>query len=1110
MTRKTIPPEQAQAWALAMALFDRWPELDASQREREAAALSAASPPALGLLRTLLEAESEADGKHFLERVPAFDSITILPPSEDAEELAPPRQQVGHWTLDRQLGAGGMGRVWLAHRDDGMYEGSVAIKMLLESTDSTGARERFAREGRMLARLSHPNIARLIDAGFLPEGQRYLVLEYVAGQRIDAYCDERRLSLRERVRLFRQVCLAVAHAHANLVVHRDLKPANILVQADGQVKLLDFGIAKLVEENAGEGSEPALTQVGGRAMTPEYASPEQIDGGAITTASDVYALGVVLYRLLAGASPYLAGSGSPSRLAREIAEAEPRSLVDGFASASAASSGDAHAASRSGDAAELRRDLAGDLQLIVAKAMRKEPLERYASASAMLGDLDAFLENRPISATPPTFVYVASKFVRRHRVGVVLAGAALFALMGSLGALVWETRIAWREEARALLEAQHASEQRAIADREAMRARDEAARAGREELRARRETLRATTEEAKAREYGLRANAEALRAGEQEKLAREQTRKAREEAAKATALKDFMIDVFRVNMPAGGSIEAAQNTSSKELLESGAKRLSGKFADQPGVRSEMLDILGELFYRLGDVSNAERMARERVALEREGNSAEDRRKEMAARTNLASVLLNLGDTSAVLAELDAQEALADRMGSSGERWRGHVALNRGRALLATDPNKAILFAREALQRAAADPHLQSNAGHRAHALETLSRAFFQIENYSAADAAASEAHRIMVAAIGKDTFGEVKYLILLGQAQRGLGQRRDAAESLRRAETVAARTLGKNNLDTLFARMLWLALRHESGSRDALEQMQATTRVMESVRGAQGWSHVWSRLELAHALFAEGRLGECRRELDKLVARLRSSGEYRLVLARALVMQARLHFLHGDTSAGERLAAEAAEIAKAECGEQSPTYLAAGAVAIRRAMIEDRYAEFRFAPVFATLQSSAAPRGPLAADAQDIAHFVADYLLRRGEKYAALEKYEAIIEAIESEGPERADAHDLARALLGAGRVHFLGGDYQAAREALSRAVKLRERLGPDDSLWLAEARLALADCLLAEGMANEGKRLIALAAGVYEKNAPLGLEYTRTLAQLRERAEAARNPVRR
>ena len=235
---------------------------------------------------------------------------------------------IGPYTLISVIGHGGMGSVWLAKRNDGRFDRQVAVKFLNIALVGHGGEERFKREGTILGRLSHPNIAELIDAGLSSTGTPYIVLEFVEGDHIDRYCDRHQLAIEARVQLFLSVISAVAHAHANLIVHRDLKPSNVLVSKDGTVKLLDFGIAKLLEGDAQDGSATQLTVQGGRAMTPEYAAPEQITGAPVTTATDVYALGVLLYVLLTGQHPTGAATHSPAELVKAIVDTEPKRISD--------------------------------------------------------------------------------------------------------------------------------------------------------------------------------------------------------------------------------------------------------------------------------------------------------------------------------------------------------------------------------------------------------------------------------------------------------------------------------------------------------------------------------------------------------------------------------------------------------------------------------------------------------------------------------------------------------------------------------------------------------------------------------------------------------------
>ena len=292
-----IDPQRA-----AMAQFDAWLALPDTERVAWLAALAHRDVPVHARVQRLIEADRQADAQAFL----------VSPEEAPLRAATLAGTRLGPWQLDRVIGAGGMGQVWLARRTDGRYEGLAAIKLLRLSVADAGANARFAREGQLLGRLNHPNIARLLDAGATESGERYLVLEHVDGERIDHYCDAHRLTVAQRIKLFIVVCEAVTHAHENLVVHRDLKPSNIFVDRIGQVKLLDFGVAKLLDDQSAEaGDASELTRAAGAAMTPEYASPEQLTGGTVTTATDVYALGLVLYGLLSGVRPF-GGESTPA------------------------------------------------------------------------------------------------------------------------------------------------------------------------------------------------------------------------------------------------------------------------------------------------------------------------------------------------------------------------------------------------------------------------------------------------------------------------------------------------------------------------------------------------------------------------------------------------------------------------------------------------------------------------------------------------------------------------------------------------------------------------------------------------------------------------------
>lgn len=328
-------------------------------------------------------------------------------------------RRLGTYRILRPLGRGGMGAVFLAERADGQFERRVAVKVLPWSAQGDTLRERFAAERRILAGLDHPRIAQLLDGGIAEDGSPYLVLEYVAGVPIDRYCRENGLGLRARLDLFLSVCDAVRYAHRNLVVHRDLKPANILVTDQGQVKLLDFGIAKLLDADSGEGRTAGLNF-----LTPDYAAPEQLSGEPVTTATDVYALGVLLYRLLAGRVP-LELSGQPlSSVVEAVCRTEPPRL-------------DAAAAAQASPPADPGR-LRGDLASIVAQAIRKAPVERYDSVAALAADIRRYLDGLPVTAHADSTLYRVGKFLRRHRAGLAAAAAVFLAISTLAGAALWQ------------------------------------------------------------------------------------------------------------------------------------------------------------------------------------------------------------------------------------------------------------------------------------------------------------------------------------------------------------------------------------------------------------------------------------------------------------------------------------------------------------------------------------------------------------------------------------------------------------------------------------------------------------------------------------------------
>jgi tetratricopeptide (TPR) repeat protein len=354
-----------------------------------------------------------------------------------------------------------MGEVFLAERADAEFEQQVAIKVVHGGLAARGVHSRLKIERQILAQLDHPNIAHLLDGGSLPDGTAYIVMEYVDGIPIDAYCDSNRLDVVARLKLFQTVCAAVHYAHQNLIVHRDLKPSNILVTAAGILKLLDFGIAKLLDDQQAGHHTLAVTHADIRVMTPDHASPEQVRGQAITTSSDVYVLGVLLYKLLAGTGPFFIASTRLSDIERAICEKDPS--LPSHAVNTEDTQSRAIAETRNTTAKRLRRTLRGDLDNIVLMAMRKEPERRYGSSQQMAGDIQRYLEGKPVIARRDTMAYRSAKFVRRHWLPVAAGVSVVFLIL----AFATTTYV---QSLRIAAERDRVAEQRAMAERERSRA----------------------------------------------------------------------------------------------------------------------------------------------------------------------------------------------------------------------------------------------------------------------------------------------------------------------------------------------------------------------------------------------------------------------------------------------------------------------------------------------------------------------------------------------------------------------------------------------------------------------------------------------------------------
>ena len=425
------PRDSPSTWDRISALFHVALDLDTAKRETLLGRLAAKDPVLVDQVRSLL-ASHEAAGS-FLE----------TPAASPFRAAVAPGDRLGPYRILEEIGRGGMGVVFRAVRDDGHFTKQVAIKLISPGLLSEEFLKRFWAERQILAILDHPHIARLIDGGTAPDGTPYLVMEHVSGDPLVAYCDEKKLGIEARLRLFLSVCEAVQFAHQHLVVHRDLKSDNIMVTEDGTPRLLDFGIAKLLSDESGRPG--TVTAPMHRLLTPDYASPEQVRGDPVTVASDVYSLGVVLYELMTGSRPFHFETRTPEEVLRVITQEEPVQP----SSAVARSRSSETASLRGVTLTRLRRRLSGDLDYIILKALDKNPARRYGSVEQLRHDIERYLQNLPVLARGRTTAYMLSRLVRRHRVAVATAGLVVLSLAVGLAGTIWQAHVARVERDRA-------------------------------------------------------------------------------------------------------------------------------------------------------------------------------------------------------------------------------------------------------------------------------------------------------------------------------------------------------------------------------------------------------------------------------------------------------------------------------------------------------------------------------------------------------------------------------------------------------------------------------------------------------------------------------------
>ncbi len=589
-------PSAVERWRQVFRIVDGALELPPDQRSAHVGRVCAGDAALAAAVAEVLVA---GDGASFLETSALEFAAPFLADRPGEPEVTTPASPIGPYRIVREIGHGGMGIVYLAERADAQYEKRVALKLLRGWSGGDEHRvRRFREERQILAALDHPDIARLLDGGMTADGLPWFAMEYVEGVPIDRYCDERRLSIESRLGLFCRVCAAVQYAHRNLVVHRDLKPGNILVTPDGQVKLLDFGIAKLLGPDQ-DSVAASLTATGERLMTPRYASPEQIHGYPTSTASDVYALGVLLYELLTGRYPYRPRSREPQEVVRAILEQDP-----------------ARPSSAVGSGARLARRLRGDLDTIVLTAMQKDGARRYGSVEQLEADVQRHLAGLPVTARPDSRLYRTQKFVRRHRVAVAVAAAVALIVVGFA----------------------------AVSLAQSVRIRNQAARIAVERDRA---------EQVSQFLAGLFRTPDPFAGGTARLSAREildsgAARVNRELASQPETRAQMMLEMGRAYFGLGAWDRA------RRLVET-SLAIRHRSSARPTEMAQTLDFLGVVLLEQGDLEGAERAYRDALALRRQVFGA--RHRDVARTLNgLARALLAAGRFPA--ADSTAREAVA--------------------------------------------------------------------------------------------------------------------------------------------------------------------------------------------------------------------------------------------------------------------------------------------------------------------------------------------------------------------------------------------------------------------------------------------------------------------
>ena len=877
--------------------------------------------------------------------------------------------------------------------------------------------ERFAREREILAALNHPRIARLLDAGMSGDGQPYLALEYVEGTPLTAYCDAQRLPLKARVGLILQVLSAVQHAHRNLVVHRDLKPSNILVTAAGDVCLLDFGIAKLLSE--GEAPETELTQLSGRALTPEYASPEQIAGQPITIASDVYSLGVVLYELLCGNRPY--------RLKRQSRGALEEAILNiDSPKPSQAAITDEIARTRSSTVKKLRQALSGDLDTIAGKALKKEAGDRYATADAFAQDLQRYLAGEPVLARPDSAVYRLGKFVSRNRVAVAMAALVGAALATATGVSLWQAHIA-----------------------------------------------------------------------------REQATVAQREATRAQAVQDFLIDIFRTNSDSQPDPIKARQTTARELLDIGAKRVAERLKDTPDVQAEVSETLADMYAQVGLDDEAADMQLQQIAALKRAYGPRD--------VKVASALLDYAEDIFSTTRRAQMPAVLSEAKAILDAAHDETSVSRGAALVDTARSQMYESVRQ--MRDDADEAVRFFRDHHPDhpmlvtALRLAGRARFWLSDYEGAEARYLEALANAQARETHSVGSVITLLVEIADVDLQLVKIADGERYLRQALAETRKRNGDLHVDTLQVETRLGAFLHATSRRaEGRQWLESAVNKLGKAPGTDS-PNVVSPVHRNYAisLLADGRIDDARKSLIGDIEYLRQYFPRGAAMSNGLRAEAAMYLASGDYDDADKLLDDSLDVwiamteDAAEPAGRNPYLLDRARLLLAKGNASAAMEQLaKVAP--AKNEASLALR----VDEISARILLSQALLQHGSVAEAQSAARHALESIVA-SPAR-DYFQLleADAALWLGKAQQRTGDPESARTNLERAVKLRE--ANDDatqSPWLAKAQIALADCLMTLGRREDARSLIRKASAIEATHRELAEEFKEPLRSVTARLAA-------